>query len=233
MLKISNFTEIRNIDQSIREVLGPGSLPEYTVEPFPSGVPILILYERGTFSTVFTKGDLFGGQDVTGNVKTILTVPLSIHSILAGKEPPVHLEVWGIVYAEADAVRSNAVYGSMRDMVSASLIGADVRDAARRPLNMFCYGAEREFELSKHLGADSHFEVMLMLQDWGFRVNKPHIRLCSGISDVIQAIRLIEEQRASSSYELGGAIVQLNLLAQRSAIETALHRTGVIAYGFK
>jgi NAD-dependent DNA ligase len=174
-----------------------------------------------------------GRHDVTRNVKTILTVPLNIHSILAGKEPPVRLEVWGIVYVERDADPSYGIHGSMQDMDSAFLIGADVRDTARHPLNMFCYGAEQESELVRHIGAESHFEVMLMLQDWGFRVNKPHIRLCTGSSDVIQAVRLIEEQRESSSYELNGAMVQLNLMAHRSAIENDSDGKGVVEYVFK
>ncbi|PKN29631.1 MAG: hypothetical protein CVU64_07300 [Deltaproteobacteria bacterium HGW-Deltaproteobacteria-21] len=232
MLRISDLGEIEEFDRRIREVLGPDSLPEYTVEPIPSGVPILLLFERGALSTVFTKGARVGGQDVTRNVKTILSVPLSLHSLLAGKEPPARLEVWGTVYAERNAVKADIGYESMRDMVSASLIGADMRDAARFPLDMFCHGAEQEIELSRYIGAASHFEVMLMLQDWGFRVNKPHIRLCSGITEVIQAIRTVEEQK-ESSYELDEAVVQLNLLAQRSAVEAASDLKGVIEYEIK
>ena len=232
MLRIFDLEEIEDFDRRIREVLGPDSLPEYTVEPIPLGVAILLLFERGTLSTVFTKGALVGGQDVTRNVKTLLSVPLSLHSILAGKEPPARLEVWGTVYAERNAVKADIGYGSTRDMVSESLIRADVRDIARFPLNMFCHGAEQEFELSRYIGAASHFEVMLMLQDWGLRVNKPHIRLCSGITEVIQAIRTVEE-RKESSYELDGAVVQINLLAQRSAVETASDLKGVIQYEIK
>ena len=232
MLRISDLRKIEEFDRGIREVLGPDSLPGYTVEPIPSGVPILLLYERGALSAVFTKGALAGGQDITRNVKTILSVPLNLHSILAGKEPPARLEVWGTVYVERNAVKGDIGYESMRDMVSASLIGADVRDTARVPLNMFCHGAEQEFELSRYIGAASHFEVMLMLQDWGFRVNKPHIRFCSGITEVIQAIRTVEEQK-ESSYELDGAVVQINLLAQRSAVETASDLKGVIQYEIK
>lgn len=234
MLQISNLEEIRNIDQNIREVLGPGSVVGYTVEPVPSGVPVLLLYEEGILTAAHTRGDLYGNEDVTRNVKTILTVPLSIHSILARKEPPGRLGVWGVVYIEKDAAaKLDAPYGSMRDVVSASLIGADVKVTARCPLNIFCYGAEREFEMSRHLGVETHFEIMQIVQSWGFRVNKPHIRLCSGISEVINAIRLIEEQSGSSSYELNGAMVQLNLLTQRSAIETKLHHDGVMAYEFR
>lgn len=232
MLEISDFEEIRNMDRAIREALGPGILPEYTVEPIPAGVPVQLVYERGTLSRVFTKGDLFGGEDVTANVKTILTVPLSIQSG-AGKEPPVRLEVLGTVYVEKDAVREDPASGSIQDIVSASLIGVDVRVTARCPLNMFCHGAEREPELGGEMGVASHFEVMLMLQDWGFRVNKPHIRICSGISEVIHAIGLIEEQRGSAPYEVNGGMVQLNLLAHRSTSETASQRDEVIIYGFK
>ena len=232
MLRISDLEEIEEFDRRIREVLGPDPLPEYTVEPIPSGVPILLLFERGALSTVFTKGPRVGDQNVTRNVKTILSVPLSLHSLLSGKEPPARLEVWGTVYAERNAVKADIGYESMRDMVCASLIGADMRDTARFPLNMFCHGAEQEIELSRYIGATTHFEVMLMLQDWGFRVNKPHIRLCSGITEVIQAIRTVEEQN-ESSYELDGAVVQLNLLAQRSAVEAASDLKGVIEYAFK
>ncbi|RJR36979.1 MAG: hypothetical protein C4576_23160 [Desulfobacteraceae bacterium] len=226
MIVISDVEEIRAIDRKIRTLLGPGALPEYTVEPIPSGVPILLRYERGALSTALTRGETFGSRDVTRNVKTILAVPLVIHSILAGKEPPPQLNVWGVVYAEKSELGSSGPYRSALEMVSTCLIGADVRDTAKCPLNMFCYGAEKETEWCKGIGAESHIEVMRMLQDWGFRVNRPHIRLCAEVSEAIEAVRLLEEKREPSSFELSGALVQLNSLQQQSALARTsdLHR---------
>lgn len=234
MIEVCDHRVLREFDQEVRQVLGPGSLPEYTVEPKPLGIPVLLAYEKGSLSGAVTKGDPFGGEDVTPNVKTILTVPLNIESTIAGKAPPDHLEVWGIVYTEGSSEdQPEPISVSARQEVAASLIQADLKITARRPLNLFCFGAEREAELRKQIGVESHLELMLMLQDWGFRVNRPHIKRCAGISAVFEAIRLIEGQRERSLYEVDGAIVQLNPLEKRSAIEAALHHEAVIAYGFK
>lgn len=234
MIEVCDHRGLGEFDQEVRQVLGPGSLPEYTVEPKPLGIPVLLSYKKGSLSGAATKGDPFEGKDVTPNVKTILTVPLSVESTIAGKAPPDHLEVWGIVYMERSSEDNPGTSPfSTRQGVAALLLQDDLKITARHPLNLFCFGAEREAELRTHIGVESHLELMLMLQDWGFRVNRPHIKRCAGISAVIEAIRRIEGDRGRSLYEVDGALVQLDSLAERGAVEAAMRHEGIIAYGFK
>lgn len=234
MLEVSDQGALIEIDQRVRQVLGPDSLPEYTVEPRPSGIPVLFVYDRGSLTGAVTKGDPFGGKDVTRNVKTILSVPLSIDTAIAGIRPPDRLEVWGTVYSEEGPEgKPDPTAISASDAVAAALIEADLRVTARRPLNLFCHGAERETEVSKPIGIESHYELMLMLQNWGFRVNRPRISRCADISAVIETIRWIKEEPGRFPYEVDGALVQVNPISQRAAIEAALGQEGVIAYGFK
>lgn len=234
MLEIPDHKGLREFDRSVRQILGPGSSPEYMVEPRPSGIPILLVYDKGGLSGAAIKGGDSDGEDVTRTVKTILTVPLAIDPTLAGKAPPDRLEVQGIVYSE---VRPEGAPGSppvpTRREVASFLLAADLRVAARQPLNLFCFGAEREGELIRETGAETHFDLMLMLQGWGFRVNRPHIKRCPDISAVVETVRLIEREREKSLFPVDGALVQLNRVAERVAVETALHQEGIVAYAFE
>jgi DNA ligase (NAD+) len=232
MLEVTDQRGLQEFDRAIRHVLGTGS-PEYTVEPRPSGVQVVLAYDRGSLSGAVAGGDRFQGEDVLRNVKTILTVPLFIGSVVSCSVPPEHMKVWGVVYDERSAQRGLPPAESGAGAVAAALIGADLRVTARRPLNLFCFGAERESELGAQVGVGSHYELMLMLQDLGFRVNRPHISRCSDISAVIETISSIEEQAHRSPYEVDGALVQVNPLAQRATIEGALGHQGIVAYGFR
>jgi DNA ligase (NAD+) len=229
MLEVFNLRDIEDIDQGIRNVIGPGLSPEYTVEPRPSGIPVLLAYRGGSLSGAVTKRGPLGGKDVTRNIKTILTVPLSIDSAIGHKRPPDNLEVWGIAYDEGSS--KNLL--KSEDSMAASLVGADLKAIARRSLNLFCFGASGEPELGKQIGVVSHYELMLLLQDWGFRVNRPQISRCADISAVFETIRRIEESKGQYPYEVDGALVQVNPLPQRAAIEAAaLTHGGVIAFMF-
>ncbi len=233
MLEVFTLKDLEDIDQGIRKVVGLGQSPQYTVEPRPSGIPVVLTYEGGSLSRAAAGSDPSGEEDVTGNIKTILTVPLIIDAVIGPKRPPGHLEVWGIVYDEGGFGNRPKSLSKSGDTVSASLIGADLKVTAKRPLNLFCYGAIREPELGKRIEVGSHYDLMLQLQDWSFRVNRPQITRCGSISAVVETIRRVEEKRGQFPYGMDGALVQVNPLDQRAAFEAAWGHEGVIAYAFK
>jgi DNA ligase (NAD+) len=214
---LDNEEGIRGFDRELRALLGPESVPEYTVEPRVSGVEVILFYEKGTLCRAMTRSDPSGGSDVTPNIRTILTVPLEILSVPGVKAPPDRMEVWGIAYLES--VEKPGKGPGAKAAVAASLVGADLRETARRPYNLFCCGVERAPEVGACLGVETHYEIMLALQDMGFRVNRPHIRHCAGLSAVIENICAVKEQRGALPYEVDGAILQVNSLTQRRALE--------------
>jgi DNA ligase (NAD+) len=209
-----------DFDRNLKESLGVKGPLQYTVEPKILGVAVQIAYESGTLSVAATVGDGYDGQIITANVKTILTVPLTLWRIGEAPPFPEYLEVRGDVYMEAGALDSlnqdrmgkgfspfvNAV-----DAAEDSLRQANPRVAARRPLNMFCHAVG---ELSSPLPKSS-FEMMVILQSWGFRVNRPHIRICDNLDELLEGCRFIRDKQAELPFPVQGALIQLNRLDLR------------------
>jgi DNA ligase (NAD+) len=219
--------EIREFDRRIRLLLGPESIPEYTVEPHVVGIEVKLVYEKGSLTQAMTQGRSGAWRDVTPNIKTILTVPLDLVPISGGVPPPDRLEVGGGAYLEHTGERERAIC-TTRKTVAASLIGADLKETARRPYNFFCYGADREPELGTRFGVETHYEVMLALQNLGFRINRPHIRHCLDLSGVIENISAVKGLRGTLAYDVDGALIQVNPLTQRRALEVKGTGPGVI-----
>ncbi len=230
--EISEEREIRDFDQRIRKILGPDSSPEYTVEPRACGIPVLLFYESGCLSRAITQGDFHGGEEITPNIKTMLSVPLNITDVLGDEMPPDHLEVRGTVYMEKAAMRQAPALAALKDEVVASLIRTDLRITAKRPLNIFCYGAERESDLG--LAVRTHYDLMVVLQEWGFRVNRPHITKCPDLSSLIRSLRAIEEQRGQFPFGVDGAVVQVDPMKQRAAIsDVEAGSEPIVIYAFE
>jgi DNA ligase (NAD+) len=202
-------------DRRLRESLGQRGPLQYTVEPKIQGVGVQILYEGGALSLALTMGDGYEGDVVTANLKTILTVPLTLW--LIGDAPPIpgHLEVQGDVYLEPGALealnRGRTEQGiphfkDAKEAAEDSLLQANPRITARRPLNMFCSGVG---EVGASRPAAS-YEMRIVLQSWGFRVNRPHIRICDTVDDLLQECRAIREKQKDFPFPAEGALIQLN-----------------------
>ena len=121
-------------------------------------------------------------------------------------------------------------FANPRNAAAGSLRQLDPKITARRPLNMFCYGIGTISELS----CGTHHELMILLQQWGLRVNKPHIRVCGTPAEVIDYCRHLEEKRAEFLYEIDGAVIKVNNLE----LQTRLGRKSrsprwSMAYKFK
>jgi len=234
-----NDETIRDFDGRVGRFLGTGDPVQYTVEPKIDGLAVALVYEQGHLAVASTRGDGFVGEDVTANAKTILTIPLILKS-MSGRHPiPDLLEVRGEIYMEVEAFRSlnreriaedlppfanprNAAAGSMRQL--------DPRVTARRPLNMFCYGVG---ELSGH-AFEAYYDLMMALQDWGLRVNRPHIQVCDTIEEVIDYCHRLEEMRGQFAFEIDGAVIKVNRLDLQTTLgEKSRSPRWAVAFKFK
>ena len=220
MLSLENAFDDQDIidfDGRVRRFLRGVDSVQYTVEPKMDGLAVELVYEKGMLAVASTRGDGYTGEDVTRNVKTILAVPLKLKS-LSGQQPvPDLLEVRGEIYMEVGAFRAlnkeRTAHGfppfaNPRNAAAGSLRQLDPRITARRPLNMFCYGIG---ELSSRI-FETQYELMLGLQDWGLRVNRPHIRICDAVEEVIAYCRRLEETRDRFAFEIDGAVIKVNRL---------------------
>ena len=220
MLSLENSfsdQDIKDFDARVKRFLGNDSPVEYTVEPKIDGLAVELVYENGALTVASTRGDGFTGENVTRNIKTILTVPLTLTHKKNALPPPDLLEVRGEVYMDLEAFeklnrerieRDLPPFANPRNAAAGSLRQLDPKITARRPLNMFCYGIGMISELS----CDTHHELMTLLQQWGLRVNRPHIRICDTLTELIDYCRHLEEIRAQFFYEIDGAVIKVNRL---------------------
>jgi len=242
MLSLENSVsdqDLRDFDTRVKRFLGNDSPVEYTVEPKIDGLAVELVYKNGALTVASTRGDGFTGENVTQNIKTILTIPLTLTKKKNALPPPDLLEVRGEVYMELEAFeelnheraeKDLPSFANPRNAAAGSLRQLDPKITARRPLNMFCYGIGTVSELS----CDTHHELMILLQQWGLRVNKPYIRICSTPTEVIDYCRHLEDIREQFFYEIDGAVIKVNSLDMQTRLgQKSRSPRWSMAYKFK
>ncbi|MCB1858294.1 MAG: NAD-dependent DNA ligase LigA [Gammaproteobacteria bacterium] len=218
MLSLDNAFDDRELiefDRRTRERLGRATVI-YAAEPKLDGLAISLRYEGGILIQAATRGDGQQGEDVTGNVRTIASVPLR----LLGDDWPTPLEVRGEVYMttrgfeqiNGDAARRGEKgFANPRNAAAGSLRQLDPTITARRPLEFSCYG------LGDVAGGDlapTHSASLRRLGGWGFRVSR-ELAQVSGVEGCLAYFRAISEKRNRLPYEIDGVVFKVDDLAQQ------------------
>jgi DNA ligase (NAD+) len=221
MLSLGNlFTdaELVEFDERVRKLLGTAEAAQvrYAVEPKLDGLAVALVYEGGRFVRGATRGDGTTGEDVTANLRTLKSVPLS----LAGA--PSYLEVRGEVFiAKKDFARLNAereaagepTFVNPRNSAAGSLRQLDPKETAKRPLSIFFY----EVGESSGPAFASHWDKLAALRAMGLRTN-PENRLCSSLDEVRAAHQALLGKRHELPYEIDGAVVKVDSEDQRARL---------------
>ncbi len=221
MLSLQNGFEDRDVhefDARLRRLLEDDAPVTYAVEPKIDGLAVEAVYERGAIRVASTRGNGLVGENITQNLKTLLDLPISLLELRTGLPAPELLEVRGEVYMELEDFgalnrhrldQGLAPFANPRNAAAGSLRQLDHRVTAKRRLRMFCYGVGA----LQGASFDTHWDLMMAVQAWGFRVNRPHIRLCADPGEVIAYCRELEARRAEFPYEIDGAVLKVNDLA--------------------
>ncbi|MCJ7595804.1 MAG: hypothetical protein MUO52_13640 [Desulfobacterales bacterium] len=241
MLRLEKAFEDQGLvdfDREMKRAMGDDSPFQYTVEPKIDGISVAMGYQKGRLVTAATRGDGYLGEPVTPNLKTILSVPLTLAGVVGGRPVPDSLEVWGEVYMEVQPFetlnrdrieRSLPAFSSAKAAAADSLRQLNPRVTVKRPLNLFCYGVG---EMSGP-PLSTHYELMIHLQRWGLRVNRPQLRVCATIEEVIEQCHQLFEMRSRFPYEIDGAVVKVNQLhLQAGLTEPSKSPKWAIAYEF-
>jgi DNA ligase (NAD+) len=205
-----------------------GQVPRYVCELKIDGLAISIRYEKGRLVQAATRGDGKVGEDVTANVATITSLPQQLP-----KGAPEVLEVRGEVYMsiaafqklQAERVEENriradkgraqlAVPVNPRNAGAGSLRQKDPSITAQRDLSLWSY------QLGEVVGGpefSSHHDTLQFLHSLGFPVN-PQITTVDSLEDVIAFCRNWQEHRHDLGYEIDGAVVKVDDLAQREQL---------------
>lgn len=222
-------------DRKVKGHLAHRDLPiVYTVEPRMDGLAVEVVYEKGRLKAASTLGVGHRGADVTMNVKTILTVPLTLEAFLGPRPVPEYLEVRGETYMEraafkrlneARSQKGLPTFDNPKNAAEESLRQRDSRMTAKRELNYFCYGIGRlEGE-----SPSTQYDLMVALQQWGLRVNRPYLKICKSVREVIDYCRHLESMRDELPYCIKGAVIKVNrrdLQAQLGA------KSGILRWAF-
>ena len=229
--------DILSFDKRVKRHLNLESEIVYTAEPKMDGVAVELVYENGRLSTASTRGDGFRGEVITANAKTIRAVPIVMRSVDQSVMPS-RLEVRGEVFIGIEPFKnwnSERIdqglppYANPRNAAAGSLRQLDSKITASRPLEIFFYGVG----LVEGYEAESHWELLQALQNWGFRIN-PLIRPRITIDTVLQYHRELSEQLHQLPYDIDGMVVKVDSLSlQRQLGATSRSPRWAIAYKFE
>ncbi|WP_373942794.1 NAD-dependent DNA ligase LigA [Polaribacter sejongensis] len=218
-------------EERVQKVLGTTEV-EYTRELKFDGASINLTYENGQFVKAVTRGDGFQGDEVTPNIKTIRSIPLSIKEDFVSNfemRGEIILPIEGFNKMNEERVENGEEeYRNPRNTASGSLKLQDSTEVARRPLDCLLYQVVTEERKYK-----THFESLENARKVGFKVPET-ITLVKSIDEVFDFITNWDTKRHSLPYETDGIVVKVNNLYQQEELGyTAKAPRWAIAYKFK
>lgn len=224
--------EIFEFDRRVRAELAKiGQVPTYVVEHKIDGLSVSLEYRDSVLVRGSTRGDGFVGEDVTNNLKTVMSIPLKLH------KPVPYLEVRGEVFmAKKSFARLNEereadgqpTFANPRNAAAGSLRQLDSAVAAKRGLDIFVFNVQR----SEGIEFKTHLESLRFLRDAGFKVIT-NDREFETIDAAFDEIENIGEARRGLYYDIDGAVIKVNDLSQRQILgSTAKTPKWAIAYKY-
>ena len=239
MLSLNNASdreEMAEFEERIRRFLKSTGPIEYAAEPKIDGVAVELVYEEGRFVVGSTRGDGIHGEDITVNLRTIRSIPLTLRS--EKRRPPERLEVRGEVFLSRKAFQQmnrereeegQPVFANPRNAAAGSLKQLDSTITAKRSLDIFCHGAGAVTGVS----FASHLEFLQAMKDWGLKP-VPFARVCQGMEEVLRQREEMEARRDDLPYEIDGLVVKINSTELQRRLGTiARSPRWAIAYKFK
>ena len=197
------------------------------------GLAVALTYVNGQLTTGATRGDGFRGENITQNLRTIRSIPLSVT-----KEAPPRFEVRGEVFLskagfkklnEERAAEGLPLFANPRNAAAGSVRQLDPRITAKRPLDIYIYAlgyAEGKAT------PETHWKTMEYLKSIGFKVN-PNNALLTSIDQVEDYYHTWMEKKESLPYEADGIVVKVNSLALQERLGNIGHEPRwAIAYKF-
>lgn len=205
--------EVVDFDRRVREVV---SDPLYVVEPKIDGLSVSLEYRNGVLVRGSTRGDGFVGEDVTENIRTIRSVPLRL------KRDIPFVEVRGEVYMPVASfekvvaqqeLKEEKPFKNPRNAAAGSLRQKNPKITAQRGLDIFVFNLQQ----IEGVQVSGHKESLDLLKELGFQVSPSYLAVDT-IEKAIEEIRAIGQRRGEYSFDIDGAVVKVDSLAQREML---------------
>ena len=219
--------EVVRFDERIKK---EGFTPKYVCELKIDGLSVSLLYEKGKLVRAATRGDGVVGEDITHNVKTIKSVPLTLN-----KE--IDIEVRGEIYMSKKSLEKvnlerlkngEKPLQNARNGAAGSIRQLDSKIAAKRGLDVWIYHLPNPLDYGIH----THYEALEFMKSLGFKVN-PNNRLVSNINEVISFIDEMGKKRESLEYDIDGVVIKVNNIDMQTELGfTAKYPKWATAYKF-
>jgi DNA ligase (NAD+) len=235
LLSLANafsYEELAAWHKRVSNLLGRHQF-DLVCEPKIDGLAVALTYVDGLLVTGATRGDGYRGENITQNLKTVRSIPLSV-----SEEAPPRFEVRGEVYLpkagfkklnEERAKEQLPLFANPRNAAAGSVRQLDSSITARRPLDIFVYGLG--WAEGKAV-PDTHWEIMQWLKSLGFKIN-PNIALRHSLDEVEKYHQSWGEKREEFPYEADGIVVKVNPIALQQELGTVAHEPRwAIAYKF-
>lgn len=236
MLSLSNtYSEEEIVEWETRLKKAVGENLEFVCELKYDGVAIGLRYENGQLSRAVTRGDGEQGEDVTTNVRTIRSIPLSLHGNF-----PSDFEIRGEIFMPIANFRKlneeredigEATFANPRNTASGTLKMQDSKVVASRGLDSYLYGI---YGVENAIG---HFESVQDAGSWGFKIpssEKRFIEKTNSIEGIMSFIHYWDKERENLPFEIDGIVLKVNSYEQQRALGfTAKSPRWAIAYKFK
>ena len=230
MLSIEDvFNEEEIIDFS-KKIKKEGFSPEYVCELKIDGLSVSLHYEQGKLVRAATRGNGVTGDDITTNVKTIKTIPLTL-------KEKIDIEVRGEIYMSKNTLKKlneeRAKQGipllqNCRNAASGSIKLLDSKEVAKRNLECFIYHLPNPLDYNLH----THEEALNFMKKLGFRTN-PNNKLVKDINGIMNFIEEKGKLRPNLPYDIDGVVVKVNDINTQNKLGfTSKYPKWCIAYKF-
>lgn len=233
MLSLSNsynFGELLDFDKRIKTELESQDY-EYVCELKLDGIAISLIYENGIFVKGATRGDGETGDDITENLKTIKSIPLSVHTGYKNIEVRGEVIIFKKDFEKINMLQEEAglkLFANARNTAAGTLKQKDSREVAKRPMNIFLYTL-----YIPEAKLETQYENLNLMKSLKLPVNG-YFRKVKNIEEVKKYCDEIEKIRDTLPYEIDGVVVKLNSIRQQDRIGASVKSPKwAIAYKFK
>ena len=218
-----NSEDMQDFNKRIVERLLSKEPISFSCEPKLDGIAVNLTYKNGNLEKATTRGDGKIGEDITHNIKTLNSIPLSLIDDLS--KLPDTIEIRGEVFIEKEdflvtnkkAIKNGEkAFANPRNAAAGSLRQLDPSVAASRPLKFFAHGIgyinKGKFNLP-----NSHSDILKLYQSWGLPTN-PVSQVAENIEECEAYFQKISSERDKLPYEIDGVVFKVNDLEKQSSL---------------
>lgn len=225
---VFSFEQVKSFVQKCKNEL---ENPVFIVEPKIDGLSVSLEYENGKLIRGSTRGDGFVGEDVTENLKTIKSIPLTL------KKNIDFLEVRGEVYLprknffeliNKQELNGEQLFKNPRNAAAGSLRQKNSKITAQRKLDIFIFNIQQ----IQGESIFNHKQSLDYIKDLGLKVI-PSYKVCKDYEEIYEEINLIGEKRAKFEYDIDGVVIKVNDFNHRDFMgATSKFPKWAVAYKF-